>query len=99
MSAASDILGDQAFRKPSRSDRRAPLNKALFEVWAVGFDARTDAEIERLVERRARTQKLFDKLFEENRDFERALSQGTGDPTKVRLRFTCVEDLLSQVLA
>lgn len=99
MTAAKQVLGDQAFRKPSRSGRRAPVNKALFEVWALGFDARTDDELDRLVERRATLEKRFANLFNENRDFEKALSQGTGDPAKVRLRFSAIEELLAEVAA
>ncbi len=70
------------------------MNKALFEAWAVGFDARTDPEITRLVERRAQVQERFERLADENRDFEQALSQGTGDPSKVKLRFSAIDDLL-----
>jgi hypothetical protein len=97
MAAAERILGDQAFRKPPRSGRKAPVNKALFEVWALGFDSRTDDEIERLEKRRTTLQKRFAKLFDENRDFEKALSQGTGDPAKVRLRFSAIHKLLGEV--
>jgi hypothetical protein len=98
MSSAESILGDQAFRKPSRSGRRAPVNKALFEVWAVGFDGRSDAELKRLAGRRQKLQQRFEKLFNENREFERALSQGTGDPTKVVLRFSAIAQLIEEVL-
>jgi hypothetical protein len=98
MGAAERILGDQAFRKPSRSGRRAPVNKALFEVWAVGFDACDDDALDRLEKRRVRVQQRFEKLFNENRDFERALSQGTGDPAKVRLRFSAIAQILDEVL-
>ncbi|XXX71635.1 DUF262 domain-containing protein [Sorangium sp. So ce134] len=99
MTAAERILGDQAFRKPSRTGRRAPVNKALFEIWSVGFDRRTDDELDRLTERREALQNRFSALFAQNRDFERALSQGTGDPAKVRLRFSAVEELLAEVAA
>jgi hypothetical protein len=97
MTAAEGILGDQAFRKPKRHGPRSPVNKALFEAWAVGLDQCTDDAIDRLVARRDRVLSMFLDAFEDNREFEKALSQGTGDPKKVRLRFAVISDLLQQV--
>ena len=99
MSASARVLGDQAFRKPRRANRTPPVNKALFEIWAVGFDGCSDEEVEQLARLTKRTQKRFETLFAENRDFEMALSQGTGDPSKVRLRFSAIAALLREVLA
>ena len=95
MTAAHATLGEHAFRKPRRKARR-PVNKALFEAWAVGFDARTDNQLKRLAERGESVQQDFAKLVEENHEFEQALSQGTGDPVKVRLRFARIDELLAQ---
>ena len=98
MTSAGQVLGDQAFRKPRRPGRpRPPVNKALFEAWAVGFDARTDEELAHLKERGVEVQQRFEKLVDEVREFEQALSQGTGDPTKVKLRFDWIDALLDEV--
>ncbi len=98
MSAAEHVLGGMAFRKPRRPGRpRPPVNKALFEAWAVGFDARTDDELDRLLHRGTMVQRLFEQLVDEVREFEQALSQGTGDPSKVKLRFSRIDALLDEV--
>lgn len=97
MVAAELILGNQAFRKPKRSGSRSLVNKALFEAWAVGLDGCSDAEIARLCERREQVFEMFRDVFESNREFDKALSQGTGDRQKVRLRFALVADLLREV--
>jgi hypothetical protein len=99
MDAATRILGDQAFRKPMRAGRKAPVNKALFEIWAVGFDGCTDDELQRLEARKEALLERFGKRFEENDNFEQALSQGTGDAAKVRLRFSAIQVLLHEVSA
>lgn len=97
MRASKAVLGASAFRKPrGHRARRPPVNKALFEAWAVGFDARTDAELARLEQRSDLVLKRFEELVEENRDFETALSQGTGDAAKVRLRFREIDRLLRE---
>ena len=99
MRAAERVLGLSAFRKPSRHGRRAPVNKALFEVWAVVLDGLSDEDTELLVSRSGKLTEQFEAVFEANREFERSLSQGTGDPAKVRLRFAIVAGLVQEVLA
>jgi Protein of unknown function DUF262 len=96
MNAARRILSDQAFRKPKRQGPRSPVNKALFEAWAVGLDGCTDAQLTLLVENRQHLLSKYLNVFENNREFEQALSQGTGDPKKVRLRFAVIAALLEE---
>ena len=96
MVAARDILGLQAFRKP-RLGRRSQVNKALFEAWSVGFDGCTDEQLERLEERADVLRDRFRDVFEESRELEKALSQGTGSRGKVQLRFSTIADLLREV--
>lgn len=95
--AAHDILENEAYRKPTQNNRRSPVNKALFEAWTVGFDGCTDAELKRLVKRRSTVLNEYSKLFHSNRDLQEALSQGTGDQRKVRLRFTKIDELLRRI--
>lgn len=48
MIAAFDIFGDHAFRKLSnKTQRKSPLNKALFEAWSVNFSNLNELEIEK----------------------------------------------------
>jgi hypothetical protein len=99
LEAAHRVLGNEAFRKPTRNNRRAPVNKALFEAWTVGFDNRSDREIERLVTAREDVRAAFRERFDKSRDLQEALSQGTGDPRKVLLRFSAINDLLKGVIS
>lgn len=98
MRAAEKLFGDDAFRKRYREDdRRKPINKALFEAWSVNLDRLGDAELSQAVQRRAAVRAAFIRLMA-NREFEAAISQGTGDVRKVQLRFGEIATLLKEVL-
>ena len=62
-------------------------------------------ELRRLIERKAIVTKEFMKLMNEQPDaehpisFDNAISYGTGDVNKVRLRFSRIAQLIDQVLA
>jgi hypothetical protein len=99
MKAAYDIFGNDAFRKRyKRGEARKPINKALFEAWSVNLDAIRDEDIALLVERKAT---VVDRFIELNSQasFDKAVSQGTGDVARVKLRFESIETLIRKVLA
>ncbi|MEH0819838.1 MULTISPECIES: DUF262 domain-containing protein [unclassified Micromonospora] len=98
MWAAYEIFGTYAFRKVERKggSRRLPINKALFEAVSVNLAAMTDDEIATLTRRRRRVEKMFLDLMSDV-DFQAAISQGTGDPAKVRLRFDAIRDIFTAV--
>jgi hypothetical protein len=99
MTLSGKVFGKYAFRKYySSEDRLKPINKALFEAWSVNLDSLSDEEAQRLIDRK-------DTLFERyadvmhDRAFEQAVSQGTGDISKVRLRFATIRDLIRNTIA
>jgi hypothetical protein len=97
MEVATAVFADDAFRKRyRRSDSRSPINKALFEAIAVSLSELSSEQRDRLIERKELVKDGFVELMG-NRDFERAISQGTGDREKVRLRFALIEHLLRTV--
>jgi len=99
MSAASAILGTDAFRKRYKKDyARHPINKALFESWSVNLGQLSDEQIHMLIERKEMLQERFICLMNTH-DFSEAISQGTGDIKKVRNRFRAVQELIQEVLA
>ena len=99
MRAAEQIFGDRAFRKQYRAqDRRYPINKALFETWAVTLDGLSDAELQRAIDHRVQLVLQFQKLVEDP-EFANAISQGTGDISKVRLRFSKIASITKAVVA
>ena len=99
MTLSSQVFGKYAFRKYySSEDRLKPINKALFEAWSVNLDSLSDEEAHRLISHK-------DKLFEQfavvmhDRAFEQAVSQGTGDISKVRLRFATILKLIRDTIS
>jgi hypothetical protein len=98
METSKKIFGDDAFRKRYfETDPRRPVSKALFEVVAVSIaalaaDHGQDA-ITQLVRRAADIRQGFRQLMADDRQFDRSISQGTGDPNSVRYRFRRMAEL------
>ncbi|MFI7080332.1 DUF262 domain-containing protein [Micromonospora sp. NPDC049903] len=93
---AYEIFGEYAFRKVDRKggSRRMPINKALFESVAVSLADLSESEIAVLVRRYRRVEKKFLELMSDV-DFQAAISQGTGDPAKIRFRFDAIRRLFA----
>lgn len=97
---AHAIFGRDAFRKRYEPNaRRKPINKPLFEAWAVNLHMLDDAQLHRLKERREHLRAQFMKLLNEDRVFDNAISQGTGDVNKIQHRFEKIRLLIEEVLA
>lgn len=92
------LFGEQAFRKQKRGNpRRSPVNRALFEVWSASVELLTPAEVQELEVKNADLRERFLKALEES-DFEAAITYGTGDARKVRLRFSRIEQIIRETL-
>lgn len=103
MFTAYEIFGDDAFRKRYRMDApRSPINKALFESWAVNLSKLNAEQTSKLIEKKDIVKTKFIELMND-RDieprFDSAISQGTGDIRKVKRRFSAIEQLIQEVLA
>ena len=98
MVAARKIFGTDAFRKKdSPSGRRYPINKALFEAWAVNLGKLDEQQISVLVEKREMLINKFIDLVKDI-DFNDAISFGTKTIKKVNLRFSRIEEIIREVL-
>ncbi|MFJ5090298.1 DUF262 domain-containing protein [Streptomyces sp. NPDC088674] len=98
MTAGGAVFGEHAFRKRFRdSTRRSPVNKALFEAEGVVLSRYSAAQIRLLSERRAQVENGFLCLMD-NPDFFNAVSAGTGDAAKVKLRFRLLDEMFTEVL-
>lgn len=98
MQCARDIFANDAFRKRYKAGAgRSPINKALFEAIAVNLARFDDDQQTRLVERKEPVQSRFQDLMN-TYEFNNAVSQGTGDPRKVRYRFEQIRLMFEQVL-
>ncbi len=98
MDASFAVFGKHAFRKRFRDiTRRSPVNKALFEAQSVTLAGYTKGMIDLLAERHSQVEEGFLDLMDDA-DFFNAVSAGTGDVGKVRLRFRMLDEMFRGVL-
>lgn len=98
MDVSRDIFGRDAFRKRyKQDDPRRPISKALFECVAVSIawlaNERGADAVDHLVENARAVRESFMDLMAD-REFDRSVSQGTGDPNRVRYRFAQMRHLV-----
>ncbi|MEQ1731095.1 MAG: DUF262 domain-containing protein [Vicinamibacterales bacterium] len=99
MQAAKAVFGNDAFRKRHFvGAHRHPINKALFELWSFLLGQIPKESLHVLVEIRDEIQARHIRLMNEDGFFLAAISQGTGDPGKVRYRFRAILALISEAL-
>ena len=98
MNRAQAILGRNAFRKMSYSDKNlTPVNRALFEVWTVLLDSLDDGQVAQLQSKRSDLELGWNNLMKDE-EFVRAISQSTGNVKSVQSRFEKIENLVQNVL-
>jgi hypothetical protein len=96
MRNAQIIFGQHAFRKWfTHSDARHPINRALFDVWAVELSRLSE---EQAAGNAAEIRFAARKLMTDDNAFLIAISAGTGTASKVLTRFTTVQRLLSSIV-
>lgn len=94
MKNAFNLFGSHAFRKwPAGDEHRNPINKALFEAWGVAL---ADHEWEKLVRRKEAIVAEARRVMDKDWVFKDAISTGTGDRRKVKLRFLVVREILGK---
>lgn len=93
MLAAKRIFGRKAFR--NISNRRARINKSLFEAWGVQLARCSPNDIDQLVGHRKEILRRFELLLKDP-EFDRAISQSTAMPQRIQKRFTAVRDLVQE---
>lgn len=99
MKLSSAIFSRWAFRKVYNiTARRKPINKALFEVWSVELAKLSDEERKLALKRKKTIFNGFVKLMNEDVFFGNAITSATGDKSRVRYRFSKIEELLKQQL-
>lgn len=99
MKLAYAIFSQWAFRKVyDKTARRNPINKALFEVWSVELAKLSDEERVLIRDRGKRLFHSFIQLMNEDETFVSAITSSTGDKTRIRYRFSKIEELLRQQL-
>lgn len=100
MEWAAKIFENDAFRKRYKPKAgRALINKPLFESWSINLSQCSDEQLKQLYNKRATVRRKFMDLLNNDHDFDKAISQGTGDVGKVQLRFSRIRQLIEEVLA
>ena len=100
MKLASAIFSRLAFRKVyDITARRKPINKALFEVWSVELAKLTNKEKELALNRKQEILDGFVNLMNQDEFFSSAITSSTSDKTRIKYRFSKIEELLNQQLA
>lgn len=65
MEACKAIFGKYAFRKFNKDFRRGPINKAIFEIWAICFSELSDDQLKRIEENKDEFLYQFRLLLED----------------------------------
>lgn len=96
MQNASELFGEHAFRKwPLGDDRKKPINRALFESWAVAL---ADYTWKDLSPHKAKIIKAVRVKMVSDNDYMNAVSSGTGDHGRVKLRFETARQILAKAV-
>ena len=93
-----DLFEKHPFRKKFLSKPITPINKALFEAWSVNLAMLKKEEFELLRDRKEKLIEKFIKLIDDDDLFNRSISQSTSDISKVKYRFSKLEEIIKEVL-
>ncbi|WP_141847961.1 DUF262 domain-containing protein [Lapillicoccus jejuensis] len=95
MNNATLVFGGHAFRKwPTTSERYSPINRALFESWAVvlaDYDERSLTPIASAIVRKAR------EVMTSDPNYIASISSSTSDARRVEMRFMVPRRLVSRL--
>lgn len=98
MHTSMSIFGDDAFRKRQNpTDRRKPINKALFEVLSVYFAKLSEAQSQLLISKKELFKSKF-MLLNNDPKFLYAISSGTGQKESVNRRYIDIKRIIDETL-
>jgi uncharacterized protein with ParB-like and HNH nuclease domain len=98
MNAAYEIFGEDAFRKRTDTEHsKRPINKALFEAWAVNLGKQDEEALRILINKSDKVKRKFIEVMNSGA-FNNSVTQATGDIKQVQTRFGVIEELLDEVL-
>lgn len=93
MIRAKTLFGDHTFRKSILGNRKAPINKSLFEVWSVLLAQISEEKFERILIYKKRFLLAYYEKFE-SLDFIKAVSRDSWKYASVEYRYKTFEELL-----
>ena len=99
MELAYRVFGDRAFRKQtSKEEKRKPLNKAIFEVFAVFFSRLSDRDAAKLISERDALKSCLWESLKKSLSFSNSFSSGTGMKSSVTIRFDITKNIINSIL-
>lgn len=75
MNVCREVFGKYAFRKYNQNFRRGPINKAIFEIWAICLSELDEEQLDKIKKRKDRFVAEFGKLLA-NSEFATVLKAG-----------------------
>ena len=98
MRTSMSIFGDDAFRKRQNpTDRRKPINKALFEVLSVYFAKLSETQSQLLISKKGLFKSKF-MFLNNDPKFLYAISSGTGQKESVNRRYIDIKRIIDETL-
>lgn len=98
MDLAYSIFNRWAFRKADLfPDRRKPINKALFEVWAVNLAKLPESKRNIVEKKKKEVLNRFVEMMKNDPKFVDSITSGTGGRQQVITRFEMIKQLLKNI--
>lgn len=99
MKRAHILFENDAFRKRyDLNANRHPLNKSLFEAWAVNLAKLPDNDFLVLEKQKQVLKSRFVELMRDDKDFDVSVTQGTAAISRVHERFGKIQALIQEVI-
>ena len=95
MTRGQELFGTHAFRKSIPGDRRAPINKSLFETWGVLLSKLSDDEFKKLCSNKQLLLNEYADYLDTN-NFVIAISRDSMNKWSVNHRYTIVSGLINK---
>lgn len=95
MFRGKELFGDHAFRKSLPGNRRAPINKSLFETWGVLLSKLTDAEFANVLHNKQSLISEYEEYLYTD-DFIIAISRSSMNKQSVSYRYAIVKELIEK---
>jgi hypothetical protein len=96
LEACERIWGKHAFYKPQGTGWREQFISPLFDAEMVATSLYKANQLERIVQKRDRVLEAFRRAYQEDEQFEKAVSQSTNNPASVKYRISAVQQILEK---
>lgn len=98
MNWSLSLFGKYAFRKYSQTWRRSPINKSMFELWAICFQKTPESMVTVLIENRDKFLEAFQKL-QQTQEFKSSFDSNkiTAINKRVQLTRTFLEEFYATI--